>query len=290
MVAISSDIIYRSPLWDNIHRHPISTLQQFLDRADKYMKLDDAIEKGKNGLNKPSGSGDTPKDGGNDQGGSKKRGNNGPDHRNEKKAKSGSNDKPTKYEPRFTNYTTLSATRAEIYLASHQEVPYRRPPPIKKEMSKRDKNKFCRFHGDYGHDTNECNHLKDEIEFLLRSGKLKKYKAEKTQGEGSSNNPGFKRQRSPPLQPEPVDFTLDTICGGPHLAGDSNKARERYARTLRHELEAASTSEVMTVEERPSKKPRYESESLTFTEEDAKHVRYPHNDPLVMTVQIANRR
>ena len=52
-----------------------------------------------------------------------------------------------------------------------------------------------------------------------------------------SNNPGFKRQRSPPLQPGPVDFTLDTICGGPHLAEDSNKARERYAETLRHERE-----------------------------------------------------
>ena len=136
-------------------------------------------------------------------------------------AKSSTNDKPTKYEPRFTNYTTLSANRAEIYLASHQEVPYRKPSPIRKEMSKRDLNKFCRFHGDYGHDTNECNHLKDEIEFLLRSGKLKKYRAEKTQGEGSNNNPGFKRQRYPPLQPEPVDFTLDTICGGPHLAGNS---------------------------------------------------------------------
>ena len=44
MVAISAGITYRSPLWDSIHRNPISTLQQFLDRADKYMKLDDAIE------------------------------------------------------------------------------------------------------------------------------------------------------------------------------------------------------------------------------------------------------
>ena len=96
-------------------------------------------------------------------------------------------------------------------------------------MSKRDMNKFCRFHGDYGHDTNECNHLKDEIEFLLRSGKLRKYRAETPQGEGGSSNPGFKRQRSPPLQPEPVDFTLDTICGGPHLAEESNEAKEKYA-------------------------------------------------------------
>ena len=51
MVAISSGITYRSPLWDSIHRNPIFTLQQFLDRADKYMKLDDAIEKADKGAN-----------------------------------------------------------------------------------------------------------------------------------------------------------------------------------------------------------------------------------------------
>ncbi|XP_062089647.1 uncharacterized protein LOC133796183 [Humulus lupulus] len=29
-------------------------------------------------------------------------------------------------------------------------------------------NKFFQFHNDYGHETNECNHLKEEIEFLIR--------------------------------------------------------------------------------------------------------------------------
>ena len=109
MVAISAGIIYRSPLWDSIHRHPISTLQQFLDQADKYMKLDDAIEKEENGINNPGGSTDPPKNGGNSQNGGKKRGNNGSDHHEEKRTKLSSNKNPTKYEPQFTNYTTLSA-------------------------------------------------------------------------------------------------------------------------------------------------------------------------------------
>ena len=65
MVAISSGITYRSPSWDSIHRNPISTLQQFLDRADKYIKLDDAIEKEENGINNLGGSDDPPKNGGN---------------------------------------------------------------------------------------------------------------------------------------------------------------------------------------------------------------------------------
>ena len=43
------------------------------------MKLDDAIEKEENGINHPGGSIDPPKNDG------KKRGNNGPDHHEEKK-------------------------------------------------------------------------------------------------------------------------------------------------------------------------------------------------------------
>ena len=53
-VVISVGIIYRSPLWDSMHRNPINTLQEFLDRADKYMKLDDAIMKEEKGINHPT--------------------------------------------------------------------------------------------------------------------------------------------------------------------------------------------------------------------------------------------
>ena len=49
------------------------------------------------------------------------------------------------------------------------------PATIRKDISKRDMMKFCRFHNGYGHDTNLCNQLKDEIEFLIRQGHLRRY-------------------------------------------------------------------------------------------------------------------
>lgn len=41
-------------MWDSIHRNPISTLQQFVERAEKYMKLDDAMKKIDKGVNPSS--------------------------------------------------------------------------------------------------------------------------------------------------------------------------------------------------------------------------------------------
>ena len=50
------------------------------------------------------------------------------------------------------------------------------PPPKKRKLPSADRFKYCKFHKDYGHDTNDCLMLKDEIESLIRKGKLIKYK------------------------------------------------------------------------------------------------------------------
>ncbi|KAL0411743.1 UNVERIFIED_CONTAM: hypothetical protein Slati_3764000 [Sesamum latifolium] len=45
--------------------------------------------------------------------------------------------------------------------------------------------KFCRFHNDYGHTTEECRHLKNKIERLIQNGYLQEYVCwEKARGTG----------------------------------------------------------------------------------------------------------
>ena len=78
--------------------------------------------------------------------------------------------------------------------------------------------------------------------------------------------------------------TLLTFYEGPHLAGEESKALERYARTLRHEQDA----ELMAVDSHISKRTRREEECIIFTEQDAAHVHFPHSDPMVLEMQIAN--
>ena len=40
---------------------------------------------------------------------------------------------------------------------------------------KRNRNKYCRFHRDHGHDTDECFDLKQQIENLIRQEKLRNF-------------------------------------------------------------------------------------------------------------------
>nr|GEY48777.1 reverse transcriptase domain-containing protein [Tanacetum cinerariifolium] len=49
---------------------------------------------------------------------------------------------------------------------------FQSPPPMVTPVEKRNSNKFCDFHYDKGHSTDECMQLKKQIEELVRAGKL----------------------------------------------------------------------------------------------------------------------
>ena len=46
---------------------------------------------------------------------------------------------------------------------------------MKGDPNKRNRNKYCHFHKDHGHDTDECFDLKQLIENLIRQGKLRNF-------------------------------------------------------------------------------------------------------------------
>ncbi|GAV59788.1 LOW QUALITY PROTEIN: hypothetical protein CFOL_v3_03319, partial [Cephalotus follicularis] len=49
------------------------------------------------------------------------------------------------------------------------------PAPLRSPTDKRDSSKYCHYYRDHGHDTEECRHLKNQIEDLIRKGYLRKY-------------------------------------------------------------------------------------------------------------------
>ncbi|PWA81898.1 reverse transcriptase domain-containing protein [Artemisia annua] len=77
---------------------------------------------------------------------------------------------PQSPERKQDRFTLLSKTPREI-LALEKEK-FKPPPPMTTLVEKRNLSKFCDFHGEPGHSTDECIHLRRQIEELIRNGKL----------------------------------------------------------------------------------------------------------------------
>ena len=73
-------------------------------------------------------------------------------------------------------------------------------------MPEKHKDKFCLFHNAAGHTTATCLDLKDEIDYLIRRGKLEGYHKE--------TNPNNRNQHN-----REIDGEIRTIAGGPYPGG-----------------------------------------------------------------------
>ncbi|GJS38677.1 hypothetical protein Tco_0563720 [Tanacetum coccineum] len=83
-------------------------------------------------------------------------------------------------------FTPLTRTPKEILPAEAGK--FKPPPPMVTLVEKRSSNKFCDFHNDKGHSTNECMQLKKQIEELVRAGKLSHLIKEIKQGRDQTKN------------------------------------------------------------------------------------------------------
>nr|GEX98228.1 hypothetical protein [Tanacetum cinerariifolium] len=79
------------------------------------------------------------------------------------------------------SFTLLTKTPKEILALDKGK--FKPPPPMTAPVEKRNTSKFCEFHGEVGHTTDECMHLKRQIEEMLKAGKLSHLIKELKQGE-----------------------------------------------------------------------------------------------------------
>ena len=164
------------------------------------------------------------------------------------------------------DFTPLIIPAGEVFAEMADKAILPRPSKVRTPFEKRDKNKWCEYHHEHGHTTNECRQLQSEIEKLIKRGHLSEYVDKNRQ----------QRQPAQAYQPpqkneEPRRIT--TISGGPGGGGDSNRSRKNYAR---REIYSLNTP-------RSTAQP-----AITFTEDELVGIELPHDDPLIIEPTIGN--
>ena len=76
---------------------------------------------------------------------------------------------------RTVKFTPLVMPIDKILMQIKDEHYLKWPRPLHSSPHVRDKNKYCCFHKNHGHYTEDCRDLKEQIEELIRKGKLQKY-------------------------------------------------------------------------------------------------------------------
>ena len=103
------------------------------------------------------------------------------------------------------------------------------PEKLKGNPSKKPRDKYYCFHLDHGHDTTDCYDLKQEIEALIRQGKLQRFVRKERTDPPQEQVPLRKNER-----PRPPIGDIRMIVEGTAASGLSKKARKltsRWSRT-----------------------------------------------------------
>ncbi|XP_038680924.1 uncharacterized protein LOC119981854 [Tripterygium wilfordii] len=138
--------------------------------------------------------------------------------------------------PRYSSYTPLNNSLHNILLEVSNRDILKWPMKMRAPVEKHTSDKYCLFHRDHGHDTEECRHLKDEIEGLIRRGYLKQFTSDREEKrritDGDDRDDDRRRQRRrdrSPRHQRGTTGTIGVIVGGLVAGGECSSARRAYS-------------------------------------------------------------
>ncbi|KAL0394904.1 UNVERIFIED_CONTAM: hypothetical protein Slati_4456600 [Sesamum latifolium] len=149
----------------SLAKKPATKFDVLLARAAKYINMEDAQ------ASKREGRGEKRKE--------------NKDENPSKKPRMDFKDKKPTWQRVNMVYTPLTVPITQALMAVEGKGLLSRPRIYRDGRRQPKSNKFCRFHNNYGHTTEECRHLKSEIERLIQNGYLQEYVCwEKARGTG----------------------------------------------------------------------------------------------------------
>ncbi|XP_058185741.1 uncharacterized protein LOC131302966 [Rhododendron vialii] len=183
---------------------------------------------------------------------------------------------------KYKQFTPLIATAEQILSNLQNDPDLKWPGKLRTDPNRRAKDKYCRFHKDHGHNTDDYTDLKQQIEELIQRGRLQRFVTKKYQKISMRDDTNKEGKEATAPRSGPIG-EIKVIHGGFAGGGESSNARKAHLRKLRTE----EYLEVNTVG-RPSKFQKKEEIPIIFSEEDIKGTQVPHDGPLVITIVVAN--
>ncbi|KAM1120871.1 hypothetical protein ACFX19_002664 [Malus domestica] len=167
---------------------------------------------------------------------------------------------------RYEAYTPLNATCVAIYPSIAHLIP---KPKLRHQDYKPTKNTgmFCCYHKHNDHDGEKCITIRDHIEALAREGKIDQFLIHPPRGN--------RNQRQVNV--------IYSISGGTPISKSFNRAMKNGERALRFSHQVFHVEDI-----RGGKYQKPNWDPICFYPEEERGIIYPHNDPLVVEVHIAN--
>ena len=168
----------------------------------------------------------------------------------------------------------------KIFLPIKEDPTLKWPKPLSSSSKWRDSKKYCLFHKDHGHYTDEFQDLKEQIEELIQRGKIvkKDYQARHRTEEKSTDD----HKEEEWDNTKQVIGEIRTITRGPVVGGSYKFLRKAFQRQVNNVL----------VKHPIAKHHRIRNDDNVFSEQNAKRIRQPHVDPVVtmLTIEGYNTR
>ena len=142
---------------------------------------------------------------------------------------------------------------------------------LKGDPNKRSRDRYCRFHRDHDHDIADCYDLKQQIEALIRQGKLQRFVSKERADPLQEQAPRRENER-----PRPPLGDIRMIVGGTATTGLSKKARKTYLRMV-HNVQLTGSVPKMS---------RIDNPVIKFSKEDARCLHHLHDD--VVSIRVGN--
>ena len=128
---------------------------------------------------------------------------------------------------RFTSFTPLTTPIDQVLMQIKEERALTFPGKLKRDPNKRSRDKYYCFHHDRDHDTCDCYDLKQQIEALIRQGKLLRFVSKERVDQPQEQVARWENEC-----PRPPIGDIRMIMGGIAASGSSKKTRKTYLRIV----------------------------------------------------------